>query len=333
MESKDLSLKVSPSNNNMQAPPNIGENPQFYSEANNENKNYQVVINNFFTKDNDINNDNNYNINYNINGNNNQNNNININYFSDEQNNVTYAKPSSITNNKIQQNIIVGYQFFHFDTYDLTSKFLMKVYGILFFQFLIIFGLVMLFQIKSITNYLENHGAFYAGILIVSIFVFILILIIFICCPTTLRNVPCNYIMLFVLTFFLGILCASIGSCYQFEAVLGAITCVFAICIGSFCVGLFDKGNGLKFYYIFLPSLLLLAIHYGIMAAIFRSYYLYFLYDSIIGIVYALYISFDILVIKETYSLDDYIFAAVILTLDIVRLFIFILEIFGKKSQ
>ena len=41
---------------------------------------------------------------------------------------------------------------------------------------------------NSIVNYLENHGAFYAGILIVSIFVFILILIIFMCCPTIIRH-------------------------------------------------------------------------------------------------------------------------------------------------
>ena len=40
---------------------------------------------------------------------------------------------------------------------ELKSKFLIKVYGILLFQFIIIFGFVLIFQIKSISSYIKTH--------------------------------------------------------------------------------------------------------------------------------------------------------------------------------
>ena len=69
------------------------------------------------------------------------------------------------------------------------------------------------------------------------------------------------------------------------------------------------------------------------MALIFRSHYLIFLYDTIFAILYSAYIAFDTIVIKETYSLDDYILACVILTVDIIRLFTILLKIFGNKNK
>ena len=38
---------------------------------------------------------------------------------------------------------------------NIASKYLMKIYGILLFQFIIIFGLVLIFQIKSISGYIK----------------------------------------------------------------------------------------------------------------------------------------------------------------------------------
>ena len=69
------------------------------------------------------------------------------------------------------------------------------------------------------------------------------------------------------------------------------------------------------------------------MALIFRSYYYIFLYDTIFAIIYALYIAFDTINIKQNLSCDDYIAAAIILDIDIIRLFIILLRIFGSKKD
>ena len=66
------------------------------------------------------------------------------------------------------------------------------------------------------------------------------------------------------------------------------------------------------------------------MALIFRSYYMLFLYDVIGALLYTIYIAFDAIIIRDGLSIDDYIFAAFILTIDLIRLFIIILKILGS---
>ena len=68
------------------------------------------------------------------------------------------------------------------------------------------------------------------------------------------------------------------------------------------------------------------------MILIFKKYYLYFFYCSLVAFVYALFIAFDTIIIKETYSVDEYILGALALTIDIIKLFIIILEYFGQSD-
>ena len=292
--------------------PNQNQNYPYYPQNNTKNQGIQITIHNNNHIDN--------------NGN--------------AYNNANYNKPNELNNFQSsgqiivkQENLSQGFQFDPFVDYDLSSKFIMKVYGILLFQFLIIFALVLIFQIESIKNYIFETPAFFWAFFGISLFVIIFTFALIECCPKVLRGVPCNYICLFIITIGFGIFCAFLGSLYEYQAVLGAITCVIGICIGSFCIGLFNKGGNLKSWFFIISSLICLAIHYGIMALIFRSHYLIFLYDTIFAILYSAYIAFDTIVIKKTYSLDDYILACVILTVDIIRLFTILLKIFGNKNK
>ena len=215
---------------------------------------------------------------------------------------------------------------------NLTSKFLIKIYGILLFQFIIIFGIVLIFQIKSISSYIKTHPVLYWSIYVISFLAFFIIFILFLINPENLNKVPTNYFILFIMTIFLGLFCGVIASLYKYELVICAITCVIAISFGSFCVGAFIKTKKLKFWYLFVPSVVCIIIHYVIMILIFRKYYLYFFYCSLVAFVYALFIAFDTIIIKETYSVDEYILGALALTIDIIKLFIIILEYFGQSD-
>lgn len=215
---------------------------------------------------------------------------------------------------------------------NLTSKFLIKIYGILLFQFIIIFGIVLIFQIKSISSYIKTHPVLYWSIYVISFLAFFIIFILFLINPENLNKVPTNYFILFIMTIFLGLFCGVIASLYKYELVICAITCVIAISFGSFCVGAFIKTKKLKFWYLFVPSVVCIIIHYVIMILIFKKYYLYFFYCSLVAFVYALFIAFDTIIIKETYSVDEYILGALALTIDIIKLFIIILEYFGQSD-
>ena len=212
----------------------------------------------------------------------------------------------------------------------LKSNFLIKVYGILLFQFIIIFGFVLIFQIKSISSYIKTHPALYWSIYVITFIAYMVILIAFLANPENLNKVPINYFILFLMTIFLGLFCGVIASLYKYEIVICAITCVIAISLGSFCIGFCIKIDNIEFWHLFVPSVVCLVIHYIVMILIFRKYYLYFFFCSLVALVYAFVISADTLIIKEEYTVDDYILGAISLTFDVAKLFIIILQYFGS---
>ena len=212
----------------------------------------------------------------------------------------------------------------------LKSNFLIKVYGILLFQFIIIFGFVLIFQIKSISSYIKTHPALYWSIYVITFIAYMVMLIAFLVNSENLNKVPINYFILFLMTIFLGLFCGVIASLYKYEIVICAITCVIAISLGSFCIGFCIKIDNIEFWHLFAPSVVCLVIHYIVMILIFRKYYLYFFFCSLVALVYAFVISADTIIIKEEYTVDDYILGAISLTFDIAKLFIIILQYFGS---
>jgi len=333
MESHDYPLNVNNKevNNNIPNSENlkVQNNPQITQNIgisveinNNNNANNEAGYNNFNTND--------------FSHNNHMNNGFNnINekeYPKCNQGNTVLDvnKVNSVEKNNIDEQISnLHYLFSFFDGYELKSKFLMKVYGIVFFEFVLIFALVLIFQIKSIKDKVHENPIFAIVISTISLFVYIIVIIIFECNPKLLNVVPANYILLFLVAICLGFSCALISSCYSFEVVLGAITCVIAISLGSFIVVLIDKNRDIKAWHFIIGSLILLCIQFSLMALIFRSNYMIFLYDIIGALIYTIYIAFDAIIIRDALSIDDYIYGAFILTIDLVRLFVILLKILG----
>ena len=74
---------------------------------------------------------------------------------------------------------------------------------------------------------------------------------------------------------------------------------------------------------------------FGIFALIFRSSALYIFYCSVMVIVFGFYIIFDTQLIigngQWKLSEEDYIVAALIIYIDIVQLFIYLLRILGES--
>ena len=333
MESHDcpLNVKNKEANNNIPNSENlkVQNNPQIIQNIgisveinNNNNANNETIYNNFHTND--------------FFQNNHMNNGFNNN---NERESPKYNQGNTVLdvntvnsvekNKKDEQISNLHYSSSFFDGYQLKSKFLMKVYGIVFFEFVFIFALVLIFQIKSIKDKVHENPIFAIVISIISLIVYTILIIILECNPKLLNEIPTNYILLFLIAICLGFSCALIASCYSFEVVLGAITCVIAISLGSFIVVLIDKNRDITAWHFILGSIIFLGIQYSLMAAIFRSNYMIFLYDVIGALVYTIYIAFDAIIIRDALSIDDYIFGFFILTLDLVKLFVILLKILG----
>lgn len=215
---------------------------------------------------------------------------------------------------------------------DIRSKFLLKVFGILLTQFIFTFATILICQIETIKKFLFSHTLLYIILLSFSGFIFITAFIIFICNPNLVRKVPHNYIILFSITICETILLTYISILYQFEYILGAISFIIAICLALFSIALFNKIH-FKFLTMSLIILLYVAIAYGIIAIIVRNYYIRFLYCLIGAVIFSLFIVYDTQLIRDEYSTDDYIFAALTLYFDVIRLFIQILRILGNSGR
>ena len=86
------------------------------------------------------------------------------------------------------------------------------------------------------------------------------------------------------------------------------------------------KKISLKFLYLCIIIVAILGIIYGILALIFRKYYLEFLFCLIGEILFTLFLVYDTQKITQFdnnnyITIDDYIFAAFVLYTDIIRLF------------
>lgn len=215
----------------------------------------------------------------------------------------------------------------------LRNQFVRKVYGILLVQFIITFSLILICQINVIKTFLFKQKALYISLMILSGITFILSFIIFICFPSFLKKVPQNYIFLFLFTISETILLVYISILYSFEYILGAIVFLIGICIVIFVISCIKKIS-LRYILIFLIITVFLGFIYGLLSIIFRNYYLEFLFCLIGAIVFTLMLIYDTQQIsqfdKSLLTIDDYIYAALILYTDIIRMFLQILRILGR---
>ena len=215
---------------------------------------------------------------------------------------------------------------------NIRNRFMLKVFGILIFQLVFTFAIVLICQIKIIKEFLLSQAILAICLLCICSFVYIVAFAIFLCSPNLMRRVPTNYIILFITTICITIDLVYICIFYKPEIIVAAIAFLIAICLAMICIALFNKIE-IGYCNIVLIGLLFLGINYGILAAIYRDYYLYFLYCLIGGIIYALFIAYDTTLIRDEFSIDDYAFGALTLYFDIIRLFILILRIFGGGSN
>ena len=216
----------------------------------------------------------------------------------------------------------------------IRNQFVRKVYGILLVQYILTFGLILICQIKVIKLFLFNQNALYISLMILSGLVFAISFAIFICFPSLMRRVPYNYIFLFLFTLSEAVLLVYISILYSFQYVFGAIVFVSGICVAIFFISCIKKIS-LKFLYLCIIIVAILGIIYGLLALIFRNYYLEFLFCLIGAILFTLILVYDTQKITQFdnnnyITIDDYIFAALVLYTDIIRLFIEVLKIFGR---
>uniref|UniRef100_A0A8C0XWX0 Uncharacterized protein n=1 Tax=Castor canadensis TaxID=51338 RepID=A0A8C0XWX0_CASCN len=167
-----------------------------------------------------------------------------------------------------------------------------------------------------------------------AIITFFCVLIILACCGNLCRQVPANYILLAFFTLLEALLLGTVSVFYKAEEVLWATAATTLVTSALTLFALQTKWdftllNGVLFVFVFVLMI------YGFMIIFVRSYWLHLIYSALGTVLFSLYLVMDVQLMvggsHHHYNLDpeEYVFAALNIYLDIINLFIFILQLIG----
>jgi len=213
--------------------------------------------------------------------------------------------------------------------------FIRKVYSILCAQLCLTLGLIGLFMMDDVKNYARGEGQWMFWVALV---VMLVTLISMACCDSVRRKTPHNYIFLTLFTAAEGFLLGVATSMYEVSEVLISVgvcaAVVLALTLFAFQTKLdFTAWGGA------LLAVLVVFVIFGFIAAFLPNQRTVRLVYAAIGtVIFSLYIVYDTQLMiggshKYSLSPEEYVFAALNLYLDIVNLFMYILQIVGASRS
>ena len=201
-----------------------------------------------------------------------------------------------------------------------------KVYGIVGTQLMVTALLCLIPFLSPESTAFRNQG-----VLIASFVVALVTMCLLTCVRKIARSVPTNYILLFIFTISMSYGVACTCSMYEPEIVLQAAFMTAALVIGLTFYAMTTKTD-FTFLANFMVSLAVSMIAFIIlgMCMAFRMTLLYCLLGTVLFSIY-LIIDTQLICGKHGLSTEDYIIGAMILYLDILNIFLFILRLLGRK--
>ncbi|KAM6994579.1 protein lifeguard 1 [Tautogolabrus adspersus] len=207
--------------------------------------------------------------------------------------------------------------------------FIRKVYLILMVQLLVTVGIICAFLYWEDLREWTFDNYWFTYTMMAATLVLIVAMA---CCNNLRRKVPFNFIALGLFTIAESLMLGSIAALFNAEAVLWAVG---ATALVSFSLTVFAMQSKWDFtaangsLWVFAWTL----FSFGMLCAILRSQYVYIVYACLGTLVFSLYLVFDTQLIlggkhkKYQISPEEYVFAALNLYLDIVSLFLMLLQL------
>lgn len=217
-----------------------------------------------------------------------------------------------------------------FSDKSVRQGFIRKVYSILFCQLLVSIGVVCLFVLsKPVNAYVrQSVGLFWfawVGALV--------LMIVIACCENVRRTFPLNFILLGLFTLFESFLLGVVSAHYQVEEVLLAMGIVAVVTLAITIFAFQTKYDFTMMGGCLFVALIVL-ICFGFLTIFFHSKIVRLIYACLGALIFGLYLVMDTQLMmggnkKYSISPEEYIFAALNLYIDIIMLFLYILEIIG----
>lgn len=222
------------------------------------------------------------------------------------------------------------------DTLDIGVRhgFIRKVFGILGVQLLITAGIAAPFMFIEDKQAFKNTNYW---LIWVAMGVFIGFTCIMCCCDNLLRKTPINYLILLGFTAAEGVLVGFSIIEFTTESVMYVFAITGVITVGLMCFAMQTKfdftGAG---PYLFVACLVLMC--FGIISMFTASTMMHNLIAAGGAFLMSMYIVYDTQLIvggknrQFAIGIDDYVMAAISIYLDIVQLFLYLLQLFGNRD-
>lgn len=218
---------------------------------------------------------------------------------------------------------------------SIRMGFVRKVYMILTAQLLVTFGIALVFALSdSAANWLVRN--FWVSI--VCMVLSMAVVCGMACVPRLARQVPTNYIMLTTLAIAMGLIMGyAAGSVKTISFALAVgMTCAVCLAVSLFACQTKADFTGIGIYG-FVVFILLMV--FGLVAAIMRSRIMQIVYATLGAAVFSFYLIMDTQKVvggkhrKYEFAIDDYAFAALALYMDVINIFMFILQILSMSDN
>lgn len=236
-----------------------------------------------------------------------------------------------------------GIQSAGFEDNNVRRLFIRKVYTVLTIQLAFTAGMIALFtQVDTIRDSLtQGNSSLGLGVMITSnvFFVFFYFLLVCPCCNFQ-KKFPCNVICLLLLTIAMSCMVGSIGAFYSARGMDKALMLAggTTVLVVATVTGLtfWSKFDITKFWQLFLifPIVTLIAFIFVMISGYSDTAVICY---SVLGVcAFTFYLAFDTRMLigggRFQYGPDDWIEAVVQLYVDIVQIFLYLLQIFGRTD-
>ncbi|CAF1396162.1 unnamed protein product [Rotaria sp. Silwood1] len=215
---------------------------------------------------------------------------------------------------------------------EIRRGFIRKVYSILMIQLAITFGLIAIFHfILSIHDYVRSSNG--PWLYWISYIVFLVIYCVLICSQRAARRFPLNLILLDILTLSMSYMMGMISAYYKIESVLIAVGITVFVCLGITLFSFQTKYDFTSCFGVLLViSLIFLA--FGIVCIFTYSRILYTIYAGLGALVFSIFLAVDTRLLiggkQHEISAEDHVFASLMLYIDVLYIFIYILSLLGN---
>ncbi|XP_062386568.1 protein lifeguard 1 [Sardina pilchardus] len=222
-----------------------------------------------------------------------------------------------------------------FENKSIRLAFIRKVFSLVTLQLLFTFSVVCVFTFsRTVKEYMMTQNGFW--IMISSYITFVVMSLVLICCRSFSRLHPWNLVALGLVTLSLSYVVGAVASCYNTHSVVIAMGSTLAV---SFSIIIFSAQTKVDFTICngILVTLSTSLLMFGFFSIFYYSTIVDVVYGFLGALLFSLFLVVDCQLVmgRQTYALspEEYVFGALIVYLDIINVFLYILLLFGGGSR